>query len=152
MSMETTLILVKPDGVQRGLVGEVVKRLETKGLQLVGLKMLVPPRSLLEQHYAVHEERPFFKSLLAFMSSGPVVAVAAKGDGAIETVRGLMGTTDGRKSPPGTIRGDFGMSKSFNIVHGSDGPDTAKFELGLWFAEGEIRWTQDDLRWVYDAE
>jgi nucleoside-diphosphate kinase len=150
--METTLVLVKPDGVQRGLVGEVLRRFETKGLQIVGLKMVEPGRELLEKHYAVHKERPFFGSLLAFMSSGPVVAMAVRGDGAIDVVRGLMGTTDGRQAPVGTIRGDFGMSKSFNIVHGSDGADTAKFELGLWFPEGLIDWTPDRLRWVYDPE
>jgi nucleoside-diphosphate kinase len=152
MATETTLVLVKPDGVQRGLAGEVLRRLETKGLQIVGLTFLAPDRTLLERHYAVHKERPFFESLLRFMSSGPVVAIALRGDGAIEVVRAMMGPTDGRQAPAGTIRGDFGMSKSFNIVHGSDGADTAAFELGLWFPEGLVDWQPDRLRWVQDTE
>jgi nucleoside-diphosphate kinase len=151
MAMETTLILVKPDGVQRGLIGEVVQRIEKKGLQLVGLKMVLPPRSLLEQHYAVHADKPFYESLLAFMSSGPVVAIAARGDGAIDTMRTVMGPTDGRKAAPGTIRGDFGMGFSYNIVHGSDGEDTAKSELSLWFPGDELlSWGLDSLKWVYE--
>ena len=153
MAMETTLVLVKPDGVQRGLIGSVISRLEAKGLQLVGLKLLKPARELLEQHYAVHKERPFFGSLLAFMSSGPVTAIAVRGDGAIETVRRMMGSTHGAEAPAGTIRGDYGMSKSFNLVHGSDGPDTAAFELPLWFPAGELLdYDLDALRWVYDVE
>ena len=153
MAMETTLVLVKPDGVQRGLVGAVVSRLEAKGLQLVGLKLLKPARELLEKHYAVHSERPFFKSLLGFMSSGPVAAIAVRGDGAIETVRRMMGSTNGAEAPAGTIRGDYGMSKSFNIVHGSDGADTAAFELPLWFPGNELLdYDLDGLRWVYDVE
>ena len=153
MAMETTLVLVKPDGVQRGLVGAVLSRLEAKGLQLVGLKLLEPTRDLLERHYAVHKERPFFASLLAFMSSGPVAAIAVRGDGAIETVRRMMGPTNGAEAPAGTIRGDFGMSRSFNLVHGSDGTETAAFELPLWFpGDGLLDYDLDRLRWVYDVE
>ena len=153
MAMETTLVLVKPDGVQRGLVGAVLSRFEAKGLQLVGLKLLKPARELLEQHYAVHKERPFFQSLLGFMSSGPVAAIAVRGDGAIETVRRMMGSTNGAEAAAGTIRGDYGMSKSFNIVHGSDGTDTAAFELPLWFPGNELLdYDLDGLRWVYDVE
>lgn len=153
MAMETTLVLVKPDGVQRGLIGAVLSRLEAKGLQVVGLKLLKPARELLEQHYAVHKERPFFKSLLGFMSSGPVAAIAVRGDGAIETVRRMMGSTNGAEAAAGTIRGDYGMSKSFNIVHGSDGTDTAAFELPLWFPGDELLdYDLDGLRWVYDVE
>ena len=153
MAMETTLVLVKPDGVQRGLIGSVISRLEAKGLHLVGLKLIAPPRDLLEKHYAVHKERPFFDSLLAFMSSGPVAAIAVRGDAAIETVRRMMGSTNGAEAPAGTIRGDYGMSKSFNLVHGSDGPDTAAFELPLWFPAGELLdYDLDALRWVYDVE
>ena len=153
MAMETSLVLVKPDGVQRGLIGEVIGRFEAKGLQIVGLKMLNAPRSLLEQHYAVHKERPFFESLLGFMSSGPVVALAVKGEGAIAAIRNVVGATNGAEAAPGTIRGDFGMSKSFNMVHASDGPDTAKTEMALWFPGDElVAWTRDDLRWVNDAD
>jgi nucleoside-diphosphate kinase len=153
MALETTLVLVKPDGVQRGLVGEIVSRFEQKGLQLVGLKLLKAPRALLEKHYAVHRERPFYAGLLAFMSSGPVVAMALRGHGAIETVRTLMGSTNAAAAPAGTIRGDHGMSRSFNLVHGSDGSETARSELALWFPGSELLdYDLDALRWVYDPE
>jgi nucleoside-diphosphate kinase len=148
--METTLILVKPDGVQRGLIGSVLGRFEAKGLQVVGLKMLHAPRELLEQHSAVHKERPFFGSLLEFMSSGPVVALALRGEGAIAVARKLIGATDGAAAEAGTIRGDHGMSKSFNLVHGSDSAENAEYELGLWFPEGALDYPLDALRWVYD--
>lgn len=151
MAMETTLVLVKPDGVQRGLIGAVLGRLEAKGLQIVGLKLRRPPRELLEAHYAVHREQPFFESLLAFMSSGPVVAIAVRGDGAITTVRRMMGPTNGAEAPPGTIRGDHGMSKSSNLVHGSDKAETAAYEIPLWFTDHEIiDYPLDTLRWVYE--
>ena len=153
MAIETSLVLVKPDGVQRGLVGQVVSRFEAKGLKIVGLKMLKAPRDLLEQHYAVHKERPFFESLLGFMSSGPVVALAVQGEGAIDAIRKVVGPTNGAEAPAGTIRGDYGMSKSFNMVHASDGADTAAYELPLWFAEGElVEWNLDSLRWVIDPD
>ncbi len=148
--METTLILVKPDGVQRGLIGSVINRFEAKGLQLVGLKMLNAPRELLEKHYAVHSERPFFGSLLEFMSSGPVVALALKGEGAISVARKLIGATNGAEAEAGTIRGDYGMSKSFNMVHGSDSAENAEMELGLWFEDGTLDYELNGLRWVYD--
>lgn len=151
MSMETTLVLVKPDGVQRGLIGEVIRRMEAKGLQIVGLKFLVPPQAVLEKHYAVHADKPFFGDLLAFMSSGPVAAIAAKGEGAIQAVRNMMGSTDGSSAASGTIRGDFGMSKQFNMVHGSDAVETAAFELPIWFADGELveDYRLESLDWVY---
>lgn len=148
--METTLVLVKPDGVQRGLAGQILARFEAKGLQVVGLKLMTPGRDLLEKHYAVHKERPFFGSLLDFMSSGPVVAMALRGDDAITVARNLIGSTDGKAAAPGTIRGDFGMSKSFNLVHGSDGADTARDELALWFGGELLDYDLQSLRWVYD--
>ena len=148
--METTLILVKPDGVQRGLMGQILARFEAKGLQVVGLKLMTPSRDLLETHYAVHKERPFFGSLLEFMSSGPVLALALRGDNAISVARNLIGATNGQEAAPGTIRGDFGMSKSFNMVHGSDGADTARDELALWFGGELLDYSLDSLRWVYD--
>jgi nucleoside-diphosphate kinase len=148
--MQTTLVLVKPDGVQRGLVGEVISRFEAKGLQIAGLKMLVPGRELLEAHYSDHKERPFFPGLVKFMGSGPVVALALRGNGAIPVVRNLMGVTDGKEAAPGTVRGDFGMSRSYNLVHGSDSPESAAKELGLWFAEGLVEGELDRLGWVYD--
>ena len=150
--METTLVLVKPDGVQRGRIGSIIARFEAKGLKLVGLKLMKPERSLLEQHYAVHAERPFFQSLLTFMSSGPVVALALEGESAIAVVRNLVGSTNGAEAAPGTIRGDYGMSKSFNLVHASDGADTAASELALWFGEGTLDYELNSLGWVNDPE
>jgi nucleoside-diphosphate kinase len=152
MAKETTLVLIKPDGVERGLVGRILARFEEKGLQIVGLKYLLPPRGLLEKHYAVHRERPFYPGLLAFMSSGPVVAAAVRGIGAIGVVRKLMGKTNGAEAEPGTIRGDLGMSRSYNLIHGSDSAEAARTELPLWFAEGEIVEKEPSrLTWVYDA-
>lgn len=150
MATETTLVLVKPDGVQRGLVGRIIARFEDKGLELVGLKLMVADKDLLGQHYSEHQGKPFYDGLVGFMSGGPIVAMAWRGDEAIAVVRGLMGTTDGRKAPPGTIRGDHGMSRSYNLVHGSDGPPAAEKELGLFFPEGLVEGTYDTLRWVYD--
>jgi nucleoside-diphosphate kinase len=150
--METSLVLVKPDGVQRGRIGTIISRFEAKGLQLVGLKLIKPSRELLEKHYEVHKKRPFFESLLKFMSSGPVVAMAVRGESAISVVRNLVGATNGAEAAPGTIRGDFGMSKSFNLVHASDGADTAAFEMGLWFGDDTIDYDLDNLGWVNDPE
>jgi nucleoside-diphosphate kinase len=150
--METTLVLVKPDGVQRGLVGAILARFEAKGLQVVGLKLLTPSARTLEQHYEVHRERPFYGSLLRFMGSGPVVAVALRGEGAVKVVRSLVGATNAAEAVPGTIRGDFGMSRSYNLVHASDGPETAAAEMALWFADGTEEYALDRLAWVYDPE
>ena len=151
--METSLVLVKPDGVQRGRIGSIIARFEAKGLKVVGLKLMKPERSLLEAHYEVHKERPFFESLLKFMSSGPVVALALEGEGAIAVVRNLVGATNGAEAAPGTIRGDFGMSFSNNLVHASDAPETAEFELGLWFSGEELcEWKPADLEWRYSVK
>ncbi len=152
--MERTLVLFKPDAVQRGLVGKILSRFEEKGLKIVGLKMRVFPEELLRTHYEVHKQRPFFEGLVKFMGSSPVVALALEGKDAITTTRTLMGETNCAKSAPGTIRGDFGMSFSHNLVHGSDGPDTAKSELALWFADpAEVcEWTPQQTTWVYDVE
>jgi nucleoside-diphosphate kinase len=151
--LERTLVLLKPDTVQRGLIGRILARFEDKGLRVVGLQMRRYPRELLEEHYAVHRERPFFAKLVAYMGSGPVVAVALEGVDAIEVTRGLMGATNSRKAAPGTIRGDFGMSFSNNLVHGSDGPESAAKELGLFFAGDDeiVEWTPADLEWVYSV-
>lgn len=151
MAMQTTLVILKPDAVQRGLMGEILSRFERKGLEVIGAKLMLIPRELAEEHYAVHKERPFFASLVGFMTSSPVMVLALRGDEAINVVRGLMGKTDGRESAPGTIRGDFGMSKSFNLVHGSDGEDTAATELKLFFKDGELVEMDRAIdRWVND--
>lgn len=132
---QTTLVLVKPDGVARGLVGEVIGRLERKKLRLVELKMLTIDKELAGRHYIEHAEKPFFPDLVDFISSGPVVAMAVQGEEAIAVVRHLMGATDPKKAAPGTLRGDFGLELSENLVHGSDSPESASRELALYFPE-----------------
>jgi nucleoside-diphosphate kinase len=148
--MQTTFIMIKPDGVQRGLVGEIISRFENKGLRLVALKQLLPPLELASQHYAVHEGKPFHPGLLQFITSGPVVAMAWHGSSAIEVGRNLIGPTDGRSGAPGTIRGDYALDVGHNLIHGSDGPDTAAFELSLWFPEGLVEWVSSREEWVYE--
>ncbi len=148
--METTYVMVKPDGVQRGLIGEIIGRFERKGLKLVGLKSVVPSRETAETHYAVHAERPFYPGLINFVTSGPVVCMAWCGKDAISVARTLIGATNGREASPGTIRGDFGMDMGYNMIHGSDAADTAEFELGLWFPEGLMDWEQTITSWVYE--
>lgn len=133
--METTLVLVKPDGVRRGLVGEVTKRLESKTLTLAAVRMLEITKELAEEHYAEHVDKPFFSELVTFISSGPVVAMAVEGEGAISAVRELMGATNPTEATPGTIRGDFGLAITENIVHGSDSAASAKRELHLFFPD-----------------
>lgn len=154
MSVQRTLVLLKPDAVQRSLVGTILSRFEAKGLKLVALKMRQFSPSLFEQHYEPHKGKPFYPGLVKYMSSAPVVALALEGVDAIEVVRGLMGATNSRKAAPGTIRGDLGMSFSNNLVHGSDSPESATRELGLFFGEaGElISWTPVTTPWVYNVE
>ena len=152
--MERTLVLLKPDAVQRNLVGRILGRFEYKGLKLVGLKLRLFSTDVLKKHYDVHKERPFFKDLVQFMSSGPVVAIALEGKNAITVVRKLVGKTNSAEAEPGTLRGDFGMSFSNNLVHASDGPDAARTELALFFSEaGELLdWTPVNEAWVYNVE
>ncbi len=138
MATERTLVLVKPDGVARRLVGEVISRIERKGLKIVALKMLKVSREQAERHYAVHKGKPFYEPLLAFITSGPVVAMVVEGESAIDVVRNLMGPTSGLKAPAGTIRGDFSLSIQFNIVHGSDSPESAAYEIPIFFDDAEI--------------
>ncbi|MEC9120372.1 MAG: nucleoside-diphosphate kinase [Candidatus Thermoplasmatota archaeon] len=150
MGMQTTFVMVKPDGVQRGLVGNIIQRFENKGLRLVGLRQLTPSLELAESHYAVHSERPFYSGLIEFITSGPVVAMAWTGVDAISVARNIIGPTNGREAAPGTIRGDYAMDIGHNIIHGSDGEDTAVFELGLWFPAGVIEWTRDAEDQIYE--
>lgn len=152
--MERTLVLLKPDAVQRGLIGRILSRFEDKGLKIVGLKLRQFPREHIERHYAVHRERPFYPKLVQFMSSGPVVALALEGKDAIEVTRKLMGKTNSRQAEPGTIRGDLGMSFSNNLVHGSDGPEAARTELALFFSGKDelVDWTPATLTWLYSVE
>jgi nucleoside-diphosphate kinase len=147
--MERTLILLKPDCVHRRLVGALMERFERKGLRLVGLKLVQASRALAEQHYAVHKSRPFFESLLKFLTSGPTVAVVLEGPSAVAVMRTMIGLTDGVKSPPGTIRGDYGISVQNNLIHGSDSVENATQEIALWFKPEElVAYTPVDSVWV----
>jgi nucleoside-diphosphate kinase len=147
--MQQTLILVKPDGVQRRLVGAIVQRFEQKGLRLAGLKLLQPSRDLAEKHYAVHKGKPFYDSLLKFLTSGPTVAMVWEGREAVTVARTLMGATDGVKAPPATIRGDYAISVQNNLVHGSDSPENAALEIALWFKPDElVSYTSVDSPWI----
>lgn len=149
--MERTFLMIKPDGVQRNLVGEIIQRFETKGFTLIGLKMRQVSRELAEKHYAVHKERPFFGSLVDFITSSPVVAMVWEGEGVIAAARKIIGATNPLNAEPGTIRGDFGISVGRNLIHGSDGPDTAKEEVSLWFSDAELaNWTPAITPWVVE--
>lgn len=149
--METTLIILKPDAVQRGLIGRIIARFEDKGLQIVGAKMMRISPELAAQHYRDHLGKAFYEGLVRFMTSSPVLVLAVRGVGAIGICRKLMGATFGSKAEPGTIRGDFGVSNSFNLIHGSDGPESAQRELALFFGPGEVlEWTRSHEEWVYD--
>src|SRR5437868_7202417 len=147
--MQRTLILIKPDGVQRRLVGAIVQRFEQKGLRLVAMKLVQASKDLAERHYAVHKGKPFYDSLLQFLTSGPTVALVWEGREAVAVARTLMGPTDGTKAPPATIRGDFALSVQNNLVHGSDSPENAATEIALWFKPNELVVYQPaDASWV----
>ena len=149
--MERTLIILKPDAVQRGLIGEILTRFEKKGLQIVGAKFTQIARSLAETHYEAHKSKGFYAGLVSFMTSSPVLILALAGKDAIAISRKMMGATFGSKAEPGTIRGDFGVSNSFNLIHGSDSPESAARELSLFFKPEElIDWTPASRAWVYD--
>ncbi len=149
--METTLIILKPDAVQRGLMGRIISRFEDKGLQIVGSKMMQISQDLAATHYEAHKERPFYKGLVSFMTSSPVLVLAIRGNDAIAISRKMMGATFGSKAEPGTIRGDFGVSNSFNLIHGSDSPEAAERELSLFFKQGEVlSFERACDAWVYD--
>lgn len=149
--METTLIILKPDAVQRGLMGRILSRFEDKGLQVVGAKLMRIGEDLAQRHYEPHRGKPFYQGLIKFMTSAPVLVLAVRGVGAIGVCRKLMGATFGSQAEPGTIRGDFGVSNSFNLIHGSDGPDTADRELRLFFDAGELmEYDRAIDGWVYD--
>ncbi len=152
MVTERTFVAIKPDGVQRGLIGEILGRFERKGFKLVALKQLIPSRELAERHYGVHRERPFFSGLVNFITSGPVVAMVWEGNGVIASARNLIGATKPLEANPGTIRGDLAVNIGRNVIHGSDGPETASFEIGLWFEPSEINdWTPSDQIWRVES-
>lgn len=154
---QRTLVIVKPDGVQRGLIGEIVARFERKGLSLTGLKLISVDPAIAQKHYVEHKEKPFFGSLVSFITSAPVIVMAVEGNGAIEVVRNLVGPTSGLKAPPGTIRGDYALSMQNNLIHASDSPDSAQRELELWFKAGELvqpgKGSGGAIRsWLYSAD
>ena len=149
--MERTLAIIKPDGVQRGLVGPVITRLERRGLRLVAMRFMQITKELAGRHYAVHKGKPFYAPLLDYITSGPVVVMVWEAPDAIAIVRKTMGATRPAEAEPGTIRGDFGLEVGRNIVHGSDGPETAAFEIGLFFDRDElVDWECSTDRWVFE--
>jgi len=147
--MQRTLVLVKPDGVQRGLVGEIIGRLERRGLKLISLKLMQISRELAARHYAEHQGKPFYNGLLAFITSGPVVAMIWEGREAVTVVRSLMGSTDPLKAAPGTIRGDLALDLGMNLIHGSDSPARAEAEMALFFNDAELyEYERSADRWI----
>ena len=149
--MERTLVIVKPDGVQRGLVGEVISRIERRGLRLIGMKFMQVSPELAAQHYAIHKGKPFYDGLISYITSSPVVVVVWEGPKAVETVRQLMGVTNPTAAAPGTIRADFAVEIGRNLTHGSDGPESGAAEVALWFKPQElVSWQRDGERWVFE--
>jgi nucleoside-diphosphate kinase len=148
--MERTLILLKPDAVQRGLSGQILSRFEQKGLKIAAMKLMQISPELAARHYEAHKERKFYPGLVKFMTSSPVVALCLEGIDAIKICRTLMGATFGADAAPGTIRGDFGVSRSYNLVHGSDSPEAAAREIGLFFPEGVVKYDYAAVNWIYD--
>lgn len=151
MAVERTLFLVKPDAVQRGLAGEIIKRLESRGLKIVGLKLMQVSRATAEKHYAEHKGKPFFEGLVSFITSAPVVAAVFEGTNAIEIVRATNGATNPAKAAPGTVRADFGLEMGRNLVHASDSPQSAAREIKIFFKPAElIDWKRDTDAWIYE--
>lgn len=150
--MERSLIIIKPDGVQRGLVGAIISRLENRGLKIVAMKMIQMDEELARRHYAVHEGKPFFEKLIKYITSGPVVVMVVEGPRAIEIVRKTMGATNPAEAFPGTIRADFALEIGRNLIHGSDSPETAEKEINLFFHPSEIlSYARDTDRWIFEA-
>lgn len=149
--MERTLVIVKPDGVQRGLIGPIITRLEQRGLKIVGLKMMQITPELARKHYAIHEGKPFFDGLIQYITSSPVVVMVVEGKKAIEVVRATMGATNPAAAAPGTIRADYALEIGRNLVHGSDGPETAQTEIALFFKPEELLdYSRETDRWIFE--
>jgi nucleoside-diphosphate kinase len=149
--VERTLIIIKPDAVQRGLIGPIITRLETRGLKIVGMKFMQIDKALAERHYAIHKGKAFYDGLIQYITSAPVVVMVVEGRQAIEIVRRTLGATKPAEAAPGTIRADFGLEVGRNLVHGSDGPDTAAAEIGLFFDEAElVSWQRETDRWIFE--
>ena len=151
MAMEQTYLMVKPDGVQRGLCGEILSRFEKKGLKIVGLKFMVISKEVAENHYGEHKGKPFFPSLISYITSGPVFAMVWEGENAVTICRNMMGKTKPLESAPGTIRGDYCLVTGLNIIHGSDSPESAAREIGIFFKPEElVEYTKDSDKWLYE--
>ncbi|MFN3979069.1 MAG: nucleoside-diphosphate kinase [Caldilinea sp.] len=148
--MERTFVMVKPDGVQRGLIGEIISRFERRGLKIVGMKMVQVSNELARQHYAVHAGKPFFTGLINYITSAPVVALVVEGTNAVVAVRQTVGATRPFEAAPGSIRADFALEIGRNLVHASDASETAATEIALWFGEGLIDWQRDVDRWIFE--
>jgi nucleoside-diphosphate kinase len=148
--VERTFIILKPDAVQRSLIGEIIGRFERRGLKLVAMKLVQVSDQLARQHYAVHEQRPFFKGLISYITSAPVVAMVLEGTNAIAAVRNTVGATKPAEAAPGTIRADFGLEIGRNLVHASDSPDTAASEIALWFGEDVVDWKRANDAWIFE--
>lgn len=147
--MERTLVLMKPDAVQRGLAGAIIARFERRGLRIVAMKMIQMDKALAQRHYAVHQSKPFFNDLVKFITSNPIIAAVFEGKNAVEVVRQTMGETNSAKASPGTIRGDFGIDLQYNLVHGSDSVENAAKEISIFFSPEEIfKYSRDIDRWV----
>jgi nucleoside-diphosphate kinase len=151
MAMNRTLIILKPDSVQRGLIGAIISRFESKGLKIAGMKFSRISPAVAHEHYAMHKGKPFYESLVRFVTSGPVVLLVLEGNNVIDVSRKMMGATFGFKAEPGTIRGDFGVSSAFNLIHGSDSPEAAQAEVARFFKPDELMEYQSALDpWIYD--
>ena len=151
MAMEQTYLMIKPDGVQRGLCGEILSRFEKKGLKIVAMKLMVIPKETAENHYAEHKERPFFPPLISYIPSGPVLAMVLEGENAVSVCRNMMGKTNPSESAPGTIRGDYAMVTGLNIIHGSDSPESAKREISIFFKPEElVTYDRTSDKWIYE--
>jgi nucleoside-diphosphate kinase len=149
MSNKKTFVMIKPDGLQRGFIGEIISRFEKKGLKIVAMKLVSVSKELAEKHYGIHKGKPFFEPTVQYIMSSPVIAMVLEGNNAIDMVRTMMGKTNPQNAAPGTIRGDFGQFIGRNIIHGSDGPDTADFEINLWFKPEEIaKYKRIDEVWL----
>ncbi|MGN1045056.1 MAG: nucleoside-diphosphate kinase [Candidatus Methanomethylophilaceae archaeon] len=149
--MERTYLMVKPDGVQRGLCGEIVSRFERKGLKLVAMKLMVIPKEVAENHYGEHKGKPFFPSLISYITSGPVLAMVWEGEDAVSVCRNMMGKTNPKESAPGTIRGDYGMQVGMNIIHGSDSVESAEREISIFFRPEElVSYDKTIQSWIYE--
>lgn len=147
--MERSLVLVKPDAIQRGLAGQIISRLERRGLKIVAMKMLHMDADLAGRHYAVHKDKPFFKDLVSFITSCPIIALVLEGKDAVQVVRNTMGKTNSAEAAPGTIRGDFGIDLQLNMVHGSDSPENARKEISIFFSDDEVmNYSRDIDRWI----